>query len=64
MNKWVKGFLFFARPQPGQAGTKKDLACPGIKITNHNAPVYKKGRGCINHNPKLQIKNKEEVEGR
>jgi hypothetical protein len=31
-------FYFFAWPQPGQAGTKKELACPGnykIQITNY-----------------------------
>jgi hypothetical protein len=27
--------------QPGQAGTKKELACPG----NYNTPVQKKDRG-------------------
>jgi hypothetical protein len=42
----------FACPQPGQAGTKKELACPGnykLQITNYKQIP----------NPKLQITNKE-----
>jgi hypothetical protein len=42
--------------QPGQAGTKKELACPGnykIQITNYKQTTI----------PKLQITNKEEPFG-
>jgi hypothetical protein len=47
---------FRACPQPGQAGTKKGLACPG----NYKFQIPKYKQTTI---PKLQITNKEEPFG-
>jgi hypothetical protein len=57
---------FFVCPQPGQAGTKKELACPGnykLQITNYkqrgvlrtNFKRLRRGtqRGVFNHYKKL-----------
>jgi len=47
--------VFFAGPKPGQAGTKKELACPGnskLQITNYKQIP----------NPKFQITKQKKVE--